>query len=494
MAGYSGGAAILSQSHAPAAPKTTPNKFSAVSKPVSKPAKAAAGARAKAKAAGPPNPLAPLKPGQIQKQAVGTINKAYGGQFASLNTQTSQAQNLYKTQQADDTAFNRWLTSNAQAMQTKTDTVNQALLGVMTHIQDTQSQALGAQPAQLAGQIAPGAADSQQTLQSGLGALTKPSTDTANLHAAAAAEGLVRGVAQGDAVARGGGDIATARLNQAHQSEMDNLNKTLTAIAGERTKLLAARTGDIAKEIARLNGIEISKAQYNQNQRMLGQEISIKQQTANIGAANARTNATNAITRALAAQETARHNTNMEKINSAHYASQAGHDAAVLAEQTRHNGVMEAISQQNANTSTSRAAAAGATAAAKAAKPGTPTQQAALRAKIGQVRQMLIWDIEQYHKGDPNALSLAWHDLQNGNFMAAKYGHRNAAGVWIPGPRVPVNQDIGIINAATNTLTQYGAQGLTPGDVAWLQGTGRLSNVKGFYPIKGEPNQGQGQY
>ena len=497
MAGVTQGPARSSGGAGLPKPGGTPIKFKPVvfgNPGAPKQAAPKAPARGPSRPSAPPNPLAPLSPQQIQQQAAKTVNSAYSGAFSNLDNQTQQAQNLYHTQQADDAAFNQWLASNAQAMQAQTDNVNQHLTDILTQMRSAQAAALNPIPAQQAASVASSNPDiSQQQLQNAAAHADQPFINAAEAHANTQGIAQAEAGMHGNALMVGSAQVAQGRIEQTRAAQFDTLNKTLNTIASDRAKLTAARTGDINKEIARLQGVEISKAQYLQNQNVLQQQLGIKQQTANAATQNANTNTYNAQIKALADQETARHNAAMEAINKTHYANQNAHDAAVLAETQRHNKAAEGIAQQNANTSAAKAAGAGSGSDIGAApgiplpqgvKPGTPAGQAKVRQYITEIANALKYDIQKYHtpggKVDPNALTLAWHDIQNPTNIASD---SYLARLYQKG------YPVGLINAAANTLTQYGGPGLTAGDQRWLAAQG-LQNLDQYFPIQSQAGRG----
>lgn len=446
----------------------------------------------------PTNPLASLTPNQIRQTATNTVNQAYGGALSDINSQQQQAKALYDTQQHANDAFASWLATKSEEMTSQVGQVNQKLADTLAGIRSTQASTLAGLPGQAAQAVEgqSGIVSQPGQIQQAEQNLTGPTLAVGNMAFANREQAQVnQGLTTNNAVAAMG-EINQARVGALRQSELSDLNKSLTSIAAERTKALAARTGDIGKEIARLQGVEINKAQWKVNERAALAAAGVKQDVALADAKSTRiralASATNADTGALRAKENARHNAAMEKINSSRYATQAQHAAAVVQEKARHDGVMEGIAQQNANTR-----AAGGTGAAKG-KPqfGTPTQQRSVVNYIEKVRQALITDIERFHKGDPRALQLAYHDLLNGN--AKKQG--------IAVGKPPSGADpSSYLNAASNTLTQYGAQGLTPGDIAFLnqeglqvggrypRSTGRARNAgRGGAPSAGDVNTATG--
>jgi hypothetical protein len=402
----------------------------------------------------PNNPLAPLTQNQIQRQASKTVSAAYGGANTDLNNQQAQAQNLYKTQTADDQYFANWLSTQSRALNDQVGQANQKLSGVLQGILQTQQTSLAQAPTQANGGVDnPNLDQATSYMQGAANART----------AAAAGEGVQQGIT-GQLAAMNSGDVAQARLSATQNLELGNLSKTLTGIAGERSKLLASQIGDTAKEITRLQGVELSKRQWLRSEADLEQKAGVAAQSAGVlnatrqaGAVTARMRANTA---AAQAKETATHNANMERINSTHYADQAAQAAARQAETDRHNRELETLRQQSNNTS---AAKARGTTGAGGVKFGTPVQQRAVVNYMSNLQQALSTVIQRFHSGDPKALQLAYHDIQSGR--AAKQG--------IIIPRPPSGAPLaGYLNAAANTLSQFGARGLTAGDIAFLNGQG----------------------
>lgn len=404
----------------------------------------------------PNNPLAPLTQGQIQRTATKTVTSAYGGDLNDLNDQTKQAQNLYATQAADDHAFSNWLVQQTANLNNSVSGTNQKLSDMVTGLRQSQATALGAAPGAAAAASESGsqAGVSGQQTTDALNRLTAPATTAANGQLAGAiATAAQNGISQQQAAGQSG-DIAQARVQATQNTELGNLNKTLTDIASERTKTISNRTGDIAKEIARLQGVELSKRQFLINQGDAEKAAGISQQntldeiaardagvvTAGQRVSIAQQQANTAETRAQQTQMNAdrTYNLNVKKFG----ADQAKN----MYELTHGLGPYKPASTP--------------TAASK--KPLTASGLKTITSTINQLRSALQYDIQTYHGSDKDpakALDQAYHDLTN---ISHVKGDKNL------GPLVGKGIDVGLLNAAYNSM----GNGLTPGDIQYLQQSG----------------------
>lgn len=397
----------------------------------------------------PNNPLAPLTQNQIQRTATNTVTKAYGGDVTDINDQAQQAQSLYATQQADDHAFSNWLVQQTANLNNSVSGTNQKLSDMVTGLRQSQATSLAALPGQAAAASGPGVSGTQPA--DALNRLTAPATTAANNGlageiATAAQQGVTNQLAAGQT-----GDIAQARVQATQNTELGNLNKALTTIAGERTKLVASRTGDIAKEIGRLQGVELSKRQFLINQadteKAAGisqantlNEIANRNLSTGIAQQNADTAAKNANTALTRAQNSdmlanANFKLNQQKFGAA--------QAKNMYEQEHGLGPYRASAPAGAN------------------KPLSAPQVNSIKRSVDQLQAALKYDISTYHsKEDPaTALNMAYHDLQI---------PKNVQGDKYLGPLVGKGIDVGLLNAAFNSL----GNGLTPGDIQYLQQTG----------------------
>lgn len=248
--------------------------------------------------------LSPQTPEALRKQAADTIGISYKPIYTDLNSQQGQAQALDAKRASDYKYYQNWLAQQGAALSEHNATANQTLtnaLGAISQVQNAyvqgnpQDQAAVAQygtgpsaaDAQtnaglLANSVAGGKATAATSQATGV---TKAATDTNELHATVA------------------NDFGFADANR--QKQVADLNTVLSGIAANRTKAQAAQAGDTAKEIARLEGVEISKAQSQENfqaaESKLGitkanvaSEIAARQTNSGIAQQNANTSATRA--------------------------------------------------------------------------------------------------------------------------------------------------------------------------------------------------------
>lgn len=415
----------------------------------------------------PNNPLAPLTQGQIQRTATKTVNGAYAGDLGDLNNQTKQAQNLYNTQQTDDHAFSQWLVQQTANLTNSVSGTNQKLSDMVTGLRSAQAtQLAGAAPA--AAQASEGG--SQQGVgtpgqsEASLGALTAPYEGAANNKLAGEVASAAQGGITNQLAAGQTGDIAQARVSATQNTELGNLTKSLSDIAASRTKLLASKTGDITKEIARLQGVELSKRQFLINEAAAEKAANISQSNTldEIQARDAgvlqgaqrvgieQQNANTAMTRA---QQTQMNSDRTFKLNSQKF----GAEQAKTMYQEEHG--LGAFKPTKGTVAANR-------------KPLSAPQIRTLKSSINQIRSALSYDVKTYHGSDKDpakALEQAYHDLTNPvNVKSDKY----------LAPLVGKGIDVGLLNAAYNSL----GNGLTAGDIQYLQQSGTW-DVGSNYPV-----------
>lgn len=420
----------------------------------------------------PPNPyndpLHQYSQGDIRRLAKANISKAYSPQFTDLSQQEQGAKNLYAKQQADNQYYQNWLGQQATALQTHADAANAILAGTSSGIRDQLAQAFNGQQQQLVNNANARSGNVVNNAQQTDFSTTLPGAQ-ANDTAKAAVPALKQ--AEMGNIASHALDATIANNNNALQAhatgELGALNSTLKSIANTRAKLNQAQTGDIAKEIARLNGVEIQKAQFQQTQAALG--IKLQQQGLNIASqigARAATSAAatkNATTNALRAQQDQMNKDRSYQLD----VQKFGLDAAKDAYQRQHGLGPYAVPKG----SQGKGHPYGLTSTGAAAL--SPQGQTAVRNRVFAVQEAIKADIRKYHGGviNPTTLSYAWHDLNAGR----------ATGVG--------RYDYGtqILNAAYNSLIPGG--GLTQGDVAALANAG-LTNINQYFPVSSASQTG----
>jgi hypothetical protein len=233
------------------------------------------------------NPLALMSQSAIVKQATNSINKAYAPGYANLDKQGKTASDLSAKRTADNKYFMGWLDTQNQALQAHADAANAALSAASNNILS--------QPIGTAGNVGTGAD------------ATAVAGNAAGLHQQLAGANL----AQNASAAIGSNAVAATGANNTNvvmtgeQKQQAALDTTLLGISTQRTKLQSTQGSDIVKEIARLQGVNVSIAQSNRAYDAAAQKLGIsaantqslintRQQTANTGSANAATNASRA--------------------------------------------------------------------------------------------------------------------------------------------------------------------------------------------------------
>jgi hypothetical protein len=434
-----------------------------------------AGAPAPARPHGPTplpnNPMSPLTQNQVKRTATSTITAGYNPAFTDLNQQGTTAQNLYSKQSSDAKYFSDWLAQKGQEMTGAVGGVNQQLANLVQGINAQTAQQQAAIPnmaAQTAAQTGQGNAPNNVYTQMIPQVLAGQGLRAQGQEAGATERAMLGPV---DVAQQAG--VNQARVQALRGQQSDTLNKTMNSIANERTKLLQSRTGDIAKEIARLQGVELQKRQYLMSQSALEKQMGLKaqaqyatnllnagklqvaQQTANTGAKNAATNAGRVA-------EIARHNSAVEQITSAHYANAAQQGQALAAEKARHDRATEGIGAENAAT---RAASAGVTGGhlPKGVKPLGTASANALARRVNNLMYELNSVKRKYYSTGPNVQmgnTNSYHDIASGRVYSSAYGGDKA-----------------LLNAAYNLWTGHG---LSKGDIAALQQKG-LKNPTAYF-------------
>lgn len=407
-----------------------------------------------------PSPLAPLSPQQIANQARSTVSSSYKPAYQSLNQQQTQANNIAAKREADNHYYLAWLDTQGQALQAHADAANKTLGDLEQQLTGNQAQQFAALPGQLVTSAGERAGNvSNEANANAFGRYLSPQlqANTQDLHGAAAGALAATGNTTdllGAARANTGAFVMAGQNKQ-----MGDLNTALTNIANERSKLRSSQTGDVAKEIARLQGVEIAKAEYNQNYATAAQKLGITLATAKseIGAraasAKAAADASNpnlpgsaAWSRvAAAAARDATYKLNVAKYNTA--------TARDIYEKQHHLGVYKNASNRPLGQSSQN------------------TIYNHVSAVEGTLRQLLS------NGADPQT---AYHTLLGGKTVNVPTGRthnvKQTDGTYKSEPIYRTvtykSPDVQILNAAYNLVT---GNGLTKGDVAALEKMGLVN-------------------
>lgn len=206
-----------------------------------------------------PNPLKLLSGPQITKQATNTISKSYAPSYLDLKQQGNEAKAISAKRTSDNKYFQSWLDTQAAALQAHADAAHAQLSGLTQQLTNEQNQLYG-------GEAPVGGAEGQAlgTNQTG----TKGQLNSSAL-------GSVANIATGTDA------LGSARANNENvilsgqQKQTADLNTALTNIANQRSKLQSSETGDIAKEIARLQGVNISVAQSDRSYNAAAEKLGL---------------------------------------------------------------------------------------------------------------------------------------------------------------------------------------------------------------------------
>lgn len=226
------------------------------------------------------DPLAILTPQQIKAQATQTVKAAYQPVYTGLNQQSAQEQAILAKQEADNQYYMQWLNSKSTALQVQQNVVDQSTQQLETQLTGNASAALGAQPGALTA-----AATANAGNVSAEGSAFHAGTPLGN--ALTANEGAQQGIENAAATRSldqeriAEGQLGASSMNAANAlqagrtAENANFNTAMKAIANAKTTDLAKETGDIEKEIARLQGVNINVASSNRSYAAAAEKLGI---------------------------------------------------------------------------------------------------------------------------------------------------------------------------------------------------------------------------
>lgn len=405
-----------------------------------------------------PNYLAPLSPGAIKKQATTTIAAAYRPASQELDQQGTQAKAISDKRTADNKYYLAWLNTQEQAMQTHADAANQQLIDQENTLRTQQQGLYSTQAGSLIAAANARSGNVSSNGQSNAFNQTLTQNQITN-------EGLLNSAQQSsNETMTHDNDLTNAvRLNSSsfvqagEQKQLSDLQTALTGIAQARSKLVTSEASDTIKEIARLNGIEIQKAQSNRDYGAAVAKLNLStaetQSLIDNRAANTKL-AGQRLTLDLNKAQLAQLNSDRTyKLDAAKYGAQAAKD---LYERQHGLGVYKPAKGTSAK------------------PPLTQTGQNALYKRIDAVTAQINNLITQ-HGYTPQQ---AYHAVQNGGFVGgAQHESQSTSSTGTTSTsksqgQVKISQegDIQILNAAFNL--RAGGVGLSPGDVAALKAMG----------------------
>lgn len=419
--------------------------------------------------AAPANWLAPLSQQQITNRATNEVSKAYAPAFAETAAETATANGLADKRASDNQYYQTWLDTQGAALQAQATQANAALAGQEQSLTSQQASLYGGQSAGLinaanatTGNVSNEAnnsaytTDLQQNQANNEGSLI-------NAETAANARGVnqvnqITGTALND----------NAVLQAGREKQLSDLQTTLTNIATANSKTSLTEGAAIQKEIVRLQGVEISKANANRNFAATEQKIGVT--AADNAANNATSQANNERTTStsLANNENTENTSaaNNERTTSTSAANNQRSTSTSAANNAANNAVKVAISQ--------------ATLAAKAGQPATPAQIRTIATQVDKISGLADRLVSQ-NKLTPQQ---AYHIMQNGGYVQTPAGASGKPGKEYIAP-VGNTQ---LLNAAYNLRS--GGSGLTPGDVSALKAMGIYYPTQQGWKTAPTPNLG----
>lgn len=410
-----------------------------------------------------PNPLAPLSPRQIRQQATTTIGAAYKPAYSQLDQQTKTARGISAKRTADNQAYQQWLNTQMGALQAHAESANSALTSLEQGLQAQQQGLYAHQGSDLTaganarqGNVSANADSTSfgnelyQNQQSNMGQLNSAEQQYASSQKS------------GNDALSGTAANNYGLIQAAQTKQLSDLDTVLGKLSDARTQLNTKQTADVAKEIARLQGVEIQKAQSNRDYAAAAEKLGLSAaniqsqiQTRSGQLGIAQQNANTSATRANNAQLNADRN---YKLNQARYNSQVAKD----------------MYERDHGLGPYRVSKGG-------KKPSLSiTSQNAIYNRISKVRGQVESLISAGYTP-----TQAWHLLHSGGYVKGPAGASGKRG----NVHYAAVGDDGLLNAAYNT--RHGAGGLTPGDLNYLKNMGldnpgsRLPVIPNYYPSPG---------
>lgn len=390
--------------------------------------------------------LAPLTNKQVTAQAKTTINKAYNPAYTDLNSQAGRAQGISDKRTADNKYYLSWLDSKMAELQSHADAAHQQLMGLEQGLQTQQNALYGGQQQGLVDQANARAGNVSNNAQSTALGADIHQNQAANMgHLNSVSTEALQGIDTAN------GQLGGTRANNfnvvqsAQTKQLSDLNIVLGKIADARLKLTSQKTADLAKEIARLQGVEIQKQQSNRDYQAaatkLGITLANTQSEIQTRAGQLAVSQQNASTNAANVKSQINTRDATYKLNVAKYNTAVAKDIY----QRDHGLGPYKVSRGSGSK-----------------PPLTQASQNAIYHQIGGIQGQLNDLIANYHYTP----SQAWHLLHNGGYVSTPAGANGK-----PGTRhISAVGDDGLLNAAYNTRT--GAAGLTPGDINYLKRLG----------------------
>lgn len=405
-------------------------------------------AKAAAKRAGgqgqPTNWLAPLSAQQVTQQAANTVRSAYNPLYGSLDQQTKQLLAVRQKQDADNQYYQQWLDSKSAALSAAQSAVDQTTNDLETKLTGNQATVFAAEPDQLvsaanarAGNVSNNA--QSNTFGSELAATQAPLRESLSGTATQSLDMEKNAEAQNVASSAN----ADAYLQAGRQKEASSFDTAMTGLSNERANLQSKETGDLIKEVARLQGVQQNVAQSNRSYQTAAAQLGL--QTANI---------TSEIAARTAGTKIAQQNADTAQ-------SKAAFSQWLDTQNLNLNEKKYVLSVLNTNSEI----------ASRNAKlrqgPLTQGEENTIYGGIDKIRGEISTLV-----GQGLSAQQAWHAAAQGFYIRNNVQYKTAAGKTAThNVKVTVTkiENQGVLNAAYNLATQ-GA--LSPGDAQYLQTLG----------------------
>lgn len=207
-----------------------------------------------------PKAIRPTKRKRVVKQSGRLMNKLYAGAFADLDTQRSQALNVYKKRESDNKYYLDWLNAASSQLMEHQQAADQTLMQSQQQISDSANQAQSMLQQNLVTQA-----------QSTAGNVSKPQSASSFDTSAAEAQGSgmianerKRTVDTAYSGKEASGQLAASNFAMMAASNIKNqsdLGAALRDISSARNKVQLEKAAKKAEEVARRLDQEISKAQ-----------------------------------------------------------------------------------------------------------------------------------------------------------------------------------------------------------------------------------------
>lgn len=224
----------------------------------------------------PTNWLAPMNPKQLRTQAVKTITATYRPDQKELNSQQARQSAIYNKQVRDNQDFEKWYQGQAAQITAQNNAANQAIMTQMGQATADANAAYAPQAADLtAGADARQGNVSNNAMAAPFGQQLTDSQNVDRGIVGSSEQAALKGLGTGTSVLAATNANNVGRVQEGQQKELATYQTQLGNIATERTKLRSTQAGDIQKEIARLQGIEVQKAQSQENVSLAAKKLGI---------------------------------------------------------------------------------------------------------------------------------------------------------------------------------------------------------------------------